>query len=348
MRMTLWAAGVAVAALIPSAALAQQTCQERQHDKRVAGTVVGAVAGGLLGNAVAQHGGKSGGTIIGAVAGAAVGNQLSRGAVAGCDHAYGYYDTQSRWHANAVPAADANGYYDRDGQWVDGAPMGRYSANGEWISDRTDAETSGYRDARGYWVPASAGGYYDTDGQWETATVSGYYDTSGRWNAGAVRGHYDPSGRWMSGEASGRMNADGVWIADDQPGYYDERGHWNAGPVSGYYDARGRWMGASVAIVTPMAYTDRAPDRADDGRMDMWRDAGADTQSREIWLDRRIRTAASDGRMDARQARHALRVLSVIRDDDRHYGRRSDGMIQQRLDALAQTVQSETSDRRAD
>lgn len=45
---------------------------------RNTGTVVGAVAGGLLGNALAKGGGKTGGTILGAGAGAVVGHQVAK------------------------------------------------------------------------------------------------------------------------------------------------------------------------------------------------------------------------------------------------------------------------------
>jgi uncharacterized protein YcfJ len=42
------------------------------------GTVVGAVAGGLLGNAVAGHGSKTAGTVIGAGVGAVAGHEVAK------------------------------------------------------------------------------------------------------------------------------------------------------------------------------------------------------------------------------------------------------------------------------
>lgn len=45
---------------------------------RNTGTVVGAVAGGLLGNAVSHGGGKTGGTLIGAGVGAVAGHQIAK------------------------------------------------------------------------------------------------------------------------------------------------------------------------------------------------------------------------------------------------------------------------------
>ena len=133
MRKSILAASVAIAALLPTLALAQSSCAERQHDQRVAGTVIGGVAGALLGNAVSSHGGKPGGTIIGAVAGAAVGNQVTRGS-ADCSHAYGYYDRDGRWQTTNVRASDATGYYDRDGSWVEGRPAGYYDQSGRWVA----------------------------------------------------------------------------------------------------------------------------------------------------------------------------------------------------------------------
>jgi uncharacterized protein YcfJ len=45
---------------------------------RNTGTVVGAVTGGLLGNAVTHGGGRTGGTIIGAGVGAVAGHQIAK------------------------------------------------------------------------------------------------------------------------------------------------------------------------------------------------------------------------------------------------------------------------------
>jgi len=73
----------AVSAVVAMAApeLAHANCQ----DRRVGGTLIGAVAGGLLGNAVAHGGGRPVGTLLGAGAGAYAGHEI---AGAGC---HGYY-----------------------------------------------------------------------------------------------------------------------------------------------------------------------------------------------------------------------------------------------------------------
>jgi hypothetical protein len=134
MRKHLLAAGVAAVVLIPSLAMAQETCQQRSAN-RTAGTVLGAIGGALLGNAVSSHGGKTGGTIIGGVAGAAVGSNLAKGPH-DCVHAYGYYDDEGRWHDNHADRAVAYGYYDREGVWVDGAPpnVAGYAADTAYVS----------------------------------------------------------------------------------------------------------------------------------------------------------------------------------------------------------------------
>lgn len=165
MRKHLLAAGIAAVALIPSLAMAQETCQQRSEN-RTAGTVLGAIGGALLGNALASHGGKAGGAIIGGVAGAAVGSNLAKGPH-DCVHAYGYYDNDGVWHDNHADRAVAYGYYDRQGVWIDGAPpgVGGYAADAAYVGpamsvdariariddrihrDRADSALSG-RDAR--------------------------------------------------------------------------------------------------------------------------------------------------------------------------------------------------------
>ena len=350
MRKSIWAATVAVAALLPTLAFAQTTCAERQHDQRVAGTVIGGVAGALLGNAVSSHGGKPGGTIIGALAGAAVGNQVTKGS-ADCSHAYGYYDRDGRWHATAVQASDASGYFDREGTWVKGRPTGYYDSNGRWVSAATPAEASGYYDAAGRYIPASSQGYYDTDGRWVAGVASGYYD-NGRWVAGPARGRYDESGRWMNGEASGHLDANGTWVADPQPGYYDAGGQWRRGQAMGYYDTRGRWIATrhtaeSVHVMNaPIANPDQGRGFQGDHH-DRWDQAGRDTTAREAWLDAKIRAAYSGGTLDRRTAFRDLRVLNVIRHDDarmrRYDGKLSDrnqARIQGRLDSLAESIRA--------
>jgi len=142
MRTHLLLAGLAAAALVPSLAAAQTSCQEQRHDNRVVGTVVGAGLGALLGNAIGEGGGRTGGTIIGAVGGGVVGNQVA-GAATNCDR-YGYYDSDGRWIATS-------GYGDAYGQRDYSPPAGHYDDNGRWVS----APASGHYDENGAWIDAA-------------------------------------------------------------------------------------------------------------------------------------------------------------------------------------------------
>lgn len=82
---------IAMAMLAASslAMVAAPVAAETRHPHRVlvckdvrraanTGTVIGAVGGGLLGNAIAGHGNKTGGTIIGAGVGAVAGHQIAK------------------------------------------------------------------------------------------------------------------------------------------------------------------------------------------------------------------------------------------------------------------------------
>jgi hypothetical protein len=122
--------GLAAAMAIPSlaapvSAQARTACEQRAHDRRVGGAVVGAVAGGLLGNALSHGGGRTGGTLLGAAAGGVVGNQLSR---TSCDQPHAYYRhpthgayaaSDERYHSsNGAPRChyETRSYYDARGQ----------------------------------------------------------------------------------------------------------------------------------------------------------------------------------------------------------------------------------------
>lgn len=140
MRKHLLVVGLAAAALIPSFAAAQQTCEERKAN-RVAGTVAGAGIGAILGSVIAGRGDGNEGAVIGGVGGAVIGNQLAK-SNGDCARAYGYYDNNGAWRANSVNRVDAQGYYDRNGNWTNGAPSGRWDNNGRWAAP--DANRYGY------------------------------------------------------------------------------------------------------------------------------------------------------------------------------------------------------------
>ena len=125
MRRLLLIAGVA-ALVVPGIAAAQPGCREQQHENRVAGTVVGAGFGALLGGVIT---GRPAGAVLGAVGGGAVGN-VAAGESTNCDNVSqnGYYATNGVWHYsdgyydNGGAWHTASGYYSGDGKWVEGAP----------------------------------------------------------------------------------------------------------------------------------------------------------------------------------------------------------------------------------
>jgi uncharacterized protein YcfJ len=80
---TLLCSVLAVSTSISTAAQAERhrvrVCRDvSSRGARNTGTVVGAVTGGLLGNALSHGGGKTGGTIIGAGVGAVAGHQIAK------------------------------------------------------------------------------------------------------------------------------------------------------------------------------------------------------------------------------------------------------------------------------
>src|SRR5512143_2723279 len=151
MRKHALLAAIAVAALVPTLANAQNACEQRKHDRKVAGTIIGGLAGAIVGSQVSGHGARTEGSVIGGVGGAIIGNQLAR-SKEDCS-GYGYYDSSGVWHANV------DGYVDRGGHWVDARYGGFYDADGVWHS-----RGRGYMDADGYWVAqAPAAGSYGAD-----------------------------------------------------------------------------------------------------------------------------------------------------------------------------------------
>ncbi|MDB5470273.1 MAG: glycine zipper protein [Caulobacter sp.] len=343
MKKSIWVAGIAVATLLPSMAFAQDRCEQQRDERSVAGTIIGGIAGAVVGSNVAANKNRTEGAVVGGIVGAVAGNAIARSS-ADCDRAYGYYDTNGSWHANDRRVGRASGYFDRDGRFVDGQPNGYYD-NGRWVEVRG---AGGYNDRDGRWVPAASNGYYDSRGQWVAGASSGYYD-NGRWVSGPAQGYYDRNGRWVRGEAPGRRDSSGVWVADAQPGYYDN-GRWVAGETRGYYDSQGRWMsmgGTSYAQNDTRGY-DQGRDRGAQG----W--SGADTRARASMLGEFIRTARNDGQLTRRESQRALTTLSDIGRSDEQMRRNNGGRlgprgmsaINARLDSLARTVRMDVRDER--
>lgn len=339
MKSRLLAAGIALAILTPTTAMAQDDGCRRDGNGRIIGTAIGAGAGGVLGNIIAGRGDKTEGTIIGGIIGAVVGNQVSKSDRGDCRSAYGYYDQEGRWHATGVSSSEARGYYDRDGRWVEGQPNGYYD-NGRWVSANGDRTNAGYMDRDGHWVPASAAGYYDRNNRWVGGTATGYYDARGRWIAGPTRGRYDARGRWIEGDTGYASESVGNWNAVEQPGYYDTNGRWRVGRTYGYYDAQGRWVATRND-----GYQSNNMDRPGNeyrpgtGQYDMSQ-MPMDIQTRISWMREYIRSAVQARRISQAEAQYARRELSSIEAENRVFMRdgrftaREEQKIENRLDRL--------------
>ncbi len=299
-------ASLAAAALVPSLAFADQTCEQQEANRRAA-TVGGAVVGGTIGAAVAGRDDRVAGAVIGGTIGAIIGNQAGRSDEP-CVPAYGYYDRNGQWHAYNVNNDGARGYYDRDGRFVSGTPNGYYDNQGRWVS----TTGGGYYDNQRRYIPASVNGYYDENGNWISGAQAGYYNNRGQWVPGATTGWYDSNGRWQPGQGPGRRDANGYWIADPAPGYYDRNGRWHPGPAQGYYDSRGVWI--STGMSSGGGYGNNT--------------GLADFYTRANNLESLINQAANDRALSRRQSNDARYELNAIRQAERTY--RSDNYLSDR------------------
>ena len=151
MRNTLIAAGL-LAMVIPGAAMAQSYdpgCVRSNQDNRAAGTVLGAIGGALIGNAVAGRHDKGAGTVIGGIGGAVAGNAIAGANNHPCPAGYVYAQPPA---AAAPPPPRA---FDRQGGGRDfwaGSPQGIHERI-DFMQERVDRATrSGWvsrREARG-------------------------------------------------------------------------------------------------------------------------------------------------------------------------------------------------------
>lgn len=124
MRRTLMAAGLAAVVALPSMASARTWCEQRAHDRRVTGTVLGGLGGALVGGAI----GDTKGAVIGGLGGAVIGNQVARTKCYGAPRArYHHSARYSRPAHSAAPETVAPAsacsyenqrYYDARGQVV--------------------------------------------------------------------------------------------------------------------------------------------------------------------------------------------------------------------------------------
>jgi hypothetical protein len=74
-------------------------CQDEKRDNANKGTVIGAIAGAVVGSQVAGHGNKGAGALVGAGAGALIGRQIGKSTVncKGYPKRYGRHNENCRW-----------------------------------------------------------------------------------------------------------------------------------------------------------------------------------------------------------------------------------------------------------
>jgi len=130
--ITLTAAALGV---VPGMASAQSYCDRAKQGDRVVGTLVGAIGGALIGNAVAARNHRGDGALVGAAGGALIGNQLARSKEP-CPT--GYADDQRRDYD--VPPPPPPREYSYRSEYVAPPPPPAYGA-------RPDYRTSRYSDA---------------------------------------------------------------------------------------------------------------------------------------------------------------------------------------------------------
>jgi len=146
--------------------------------------------------------------------------------------------------ATASAAAQAAGFYDEAGNWVDTAAAqgGYFDAYGTWV-DSSAAQAAGYYDEAGSWVDTSAqaAGYYDEAGNWvdTSAQAAGYYDEAGNWvdTSAQAAGYYDAAGNWTQYGGSASAAGPGTAALPEGVTAVDEYGYQHT--AEGYYDPSG-------------------------------------------------------------------------------------------------------------
>jgi Glycine zipper 2TM domain len=148
-----------------------QGCQQSVNNNRLAGGVVGALAGAALGKQVSGRNARSEGQVLGAVIGAVAGSEIGRRRVACDDYAYrgtqpaprqGAYQQNGYGYSNYDNRGNDNGYQDRAYQasyrppepqrqqcgWGESSirqPDGRFMTQNVWMCQASN----------GQWYPAN-------------------------------------------------------------------------------------------------------------------------------------------------------------------------------------------------
>jgi hypothetical protein len=179
MRTLMITIAAATAALVaPSMASAQnygyapptQGCQQSVNNNRLAGGVIGAIGGAVLGKQIAGRNARSEGQVLGAVVGAVAGSEIGRRRVACDDYAYrgtqpaprqSSYQPNGYGYSNYEAPRYNNGYQDRPYQASYRAPAAHRQQCG-W-GEQSVRSPSGHYQTQNVWM-CQAG-----DGNWYPA-----------------------------------------------------------------------------------------------------------------------------------------------------------------------------------
>jgi Ni/Co efflux regulator RcnB len=224
------AAGLAAIVAAPSLANAGTACRQERKSNETAGTVIGAIAGGLLGNTISHGRDRGLATAAGAVGGAYVGNRIAASSTGKCPDGYVAYE-------------DGNGATDRYGRPIN----------------------TGYQQPQQQYTPAQARPYdqptyrqpYQTGNGYDGNRVEQGWNRDGEhhdWDRGTFDREYGQRGaewdhRWNRGE---RL-PDG-YAQDQRYVVNDYRHHHLPRPSRGYHWVR---YGSSYTQVRDDGYVGR-------------------------------------------------------------------------------------------
>ena len=237
-KMT-WMTGAALvlaaASIVPAAHAQDQSydgyCYAKKDSAKTTGTVVGAIAGGLLGSQISKNE-RGLGTVGGAVIGGVVGRSIGSASVK-CMNGE-YYSYQSGYYSPATPpdgydvvyykarpdnSTYSTVYYDQQRHTSPGYAYnsGQSNSNSQRYNNgqpynNGQSYSSGYNDGQpnnghaydgqpsntGYNGQNGTPGWRDTSGYWHSGRVTtGWKDTRGQWHEGQARtGYQDRNGTW--------------------------------------------------------------------------------------------------------------------------------------------------------
>ncbi|MGZ3304493.1 MAG: glycine zipper 2TM domain-containing protein [Asticcacaulis sp.] len=188
-------------------------CYAKKKADAKTGTIVGAIAGGLIGSQVSKHE-RGLGTVGGAVIGGAIGNQVGKSSAKCYNGAY--YSYQSGYYT-PPPAPDGyevvyynqrpdRGYYSQvyttppQAYNSNGYTTNGYASNDRYSRDNSDDYSNVQPGSVNGYGANTRQGWRDERGQWHLGSPSayGWRDSRGTWHQGRVKayGWRDSQGYW--------------------------------------------------------------------------------------------------------------------------------------------------------